>query len=90
MSDEIKEMSEEELGDVSGGKKDYYNHDDFNDVITVHEHLKTTSHTKCPYCGNKDTWDRPHVCVFNWDRVYPGRECPKCGKLWLTGNALHR
>ncbi len=93
MSDSMERLPEEQLEEVSGGKhhkKEYKTFDDVPGAIYVNELLEkhTGKHAKrCPECGNQQTWER-YICIFDGDHVYPGRECPKCGKKWLTGDAM--
>ena len=93
MSEEINKMNEEELEDVSGGRHghkhhhEYKTHDEVPGAIYVNEQLPVRHHKKSCECGNKDCWSR-YFCVFDGDRVYPGMECPKCGKRWLVGDPL--
>ncbi len=89
MADEKEILNDDELDEVAGGKKHHHHKtaSDYNDIVMVNEQLETFKHNHCPNCGNRDNWDR-HFCIFDGDNVYPGKECPKCGKRWVTGSHL--
>ncbi|MBO6148862.1 MAG: hypothetical protein J6O55_05945 [Lachnospiraceae bacterium] len=89
MADEKERLNDDELDSVAGGKHHHHHKtaDDVPDAIMVNEQLETFHHNHCPDCGSKETTDR-HFCIFDADNVYPGKECNKCGKRWLTGGHM--
>ncbi len=92
MSEEMKKVLDEELGEVSGGKHHNTGHRGGIEecppgtIEIKNEQLKNAHEKKkkCPHCDNKKGLEEHMFYMVDTHTLVEGQSCPKCGGRWIT------